>query len=125
MTSSRQLVERRKQKRFGISKDVFVVLNPNFIKVGKIKNISMDGLAFSYVGNEVSSTETRELDVFTGNRAFHLHKVPCRIVSDLKIRQTLSGLTMRRCSVEFGELASYQIARLEYFIQNYTAGEVV
>jgi hypothetical protein len=126
MTSGRQQVERRKQKRFRVPRGIFVLINPDSSKVGQIIDIGMDGLAFDYVGADMeSSTESRELKIFTSDYSFRLYNIPCRIVSDLKTYRVPPGLPtgLGRCGVHFGDMTPYQTARLEYFIGRHTMGE--
>lgn len=126
MTSSRQIVERRIHKRFQVPTGTYVGLRPDYTRLGQIIDISLDGLAFDYVGDgKKSSAESRELDILMLDGAFHLYKIPCRIISDFRAYQSPSGpsMSMRRCGVHFGELTAYQSGRLEYFIEKHTAGE--
>jgi hypothetical protein len=86
-------VERRKQKRFRVPRGIFVLINPDSSKVGQIIDIGMDGLAFDYVGADMeSSTESRELKIFTSEYSFRLYDIPCRIVSDLTTYKVPPGL---------------------------------
>lgn len=120
------MVERRKRKRFQVPTGAYVALRPDYIKVGQIIDMSMDGLAFDYVGDgKKSSTASRELDILMLDGAFHLYKIPCRIISDFRAYQSPSGpsISMRRCGVHFGELTAYQSGRLDYFIEKHTTGE--
>jgi hypothetical protein len=115
--------EHRKRKRFQVPTGTYIALRPDYIKVGQIIDISVDGLAFDYVGHDKkSSTESRELDILMLDSAFHLYKIPCRIISDLKTYQSPPGFTisMRRCGVQFGGLTAYQSGRLKYFIKKHT-----
>ncbi len=42
--------ERRKYTRFLAEEDGYAALGANFTKVGKLKDISIGGLAFEYIG---------------------------------------------------------------------------
>ena len=125
MPSTKVRVERRKHKRFRVENDTFVVLKSYDSKVGHLKEITMDGLSFHYVGRGEVLTEPAELSVFSPDNDFYLFMVPCRIISDSKLyKNHPSPITMRRCGVQFGELTSQQVSQLEYFVQNHTTSGV-
>lgn len=54
MSGNNKLVEHRKHRRFQAPKGVFVGVGPDFVKVGRLRDLSMGGLAFRYVGDEAS-----------------------------------------------------------------------
>jgi hypothetical protein len=81
MTSRNQLVERRKHRRYQVPTDAFVGIGPDFIKVGRARNISMGGLAFSYVGSEELSNGSY-LDLFSTDSHFCLCYLPINTISD-------------------------------------------
>jgi hypothetical protein len=114
-------VERRRQERFRLENDTFVVLKSNRTKVGSLKEMNMEGLSFHYVGKAEQLMEPAELSIFSPENDFYLFMVPCKITSDLKLyKNHPSPITMRRCGVQFGELTPQQVSQLEYFIHNYT-----
>ncbi|MBW2174002.1 MAG: hypothetical protein JRF64_05045 [Deltaproteobacteria bacterium] len=124
MTDTKQQVERREHKRFPVTKDTFVALKPDYFKVGRIMNISMAGLAFSYMADGKPLSQSSGLDIFLVDRTFHLRDVPFRRISDVESdRIPFSSAKMRRSGVQFGELTAYQSGRLKYFIENHTNGE--
>jgi len=124
MTNARIQVERRKHQRFQVQNGAFVVLTPPDTKVGRIVDISMGGLAFHYVGTEESSRESTQLSIFSGDCSFYLYRVTCATVSDLRAYATgLAPLSIRRHSVQFGELTHDHASRLEHFIRNYSTNE--
>jgi hypothetical protein len=51
MSSNNKLVNHRKNKRFQAPKGVFVGVGPDFAKVGRLRDVSMDGLVFRYIGS--------------------------------------------------------------------------
>jgi hypothetical protein len=125
MVSKKKPVERRKHKRFKVPKDAFVVLRSDYLKLGQIEQVSMNGLQFLYATSEGSLNAPFELDIFLAGTAFYLYKVPFQTVSDSEtVNETpFPSLPMRHCAVQFGEMAPNQRSQLEYFIQNYTADE--
>jgi hypothetical protein len=125
MTNTKAQIERRKHKRFQVQNGAFVILTPPDTKVGRIMDISMGGLAFHYVGRADPSNKSTKLSIFSGDCSFYLYKVPCETILDSRAYVSHSApISIRRCSVQFGELTHNQVSRLEHFIQDYTANEV-
>jgi c-di-GMP-binding flagellar brake protein YcgR len=116
--------EHRKRKRFQVPKGVFVGIGPHFTKVGRLTDLSTDGLAFRYVGNSKPSSGSYA-DIFTleGDRFFT--NLQIKIVSDIEVSENgpPTSITIRRCSVKFEELTSPQKAELERFIKDHAIGE--
>ena len=125
MPSEKKSVERRKHKRFKVPKDAFVVLRSDYLKLGQIEQVSMNGLEFRYATSEGSLNEPFELDIFLAGTAFYLYKVPFKTVSDSEAAKStpFPSLPVRQCIVKFGELTLNQKSQLEYFIHNYTSDE--
>jgi len=126
MVSSAGSFDTGNQKRFRAPKDAFVALRSDYLKLGQIEHVSMDGLEFHYATSEGPLSEPFELDIFLAGSAFYLYKVPFQTVSDSDtVNETpFPSLPIRQCAVRFGELTPNQRSQLEYFIQNYTIGEV-
>ncbi len=112
--------EHRKHKRLQVPKGVFVGIGPHFTKVGRLTDLSTDGLAFRYVGNSKPSSGSHA-DIFTleGDRFFT--NLQIKIVSDIEVSENgpPTSIIIRRCSVKFGELTQSQTGQLEYFIQDH------
>ena len=118
------MADQEKHKRFLVPKDSFVALGPHYKKVGRIIDIGMDGLRFRYLASEELSDKSFEVDMFLSNTDFYLERVPCEMISEAKIpRSPFGSLSIRKCSVQFGELTPNQMSQLEYFIQNHATEE--
>ena len=117
MTKKKDTVEQRNHKRHPVQNGALVVLKPEYVKLGHIIDISMDGLAFRYVDEKQPSGRPSELEIFFADNRFHLDKVPCKTVSDF-VTDPLIGF--RRCNVRFKELTDNQKSLLEDFIHNHT-----
>ena len=122
-------IERRKYVRF-LAKDVsFAALRNGFKKVGKISDISIGGLGFSYL-SEITEIDVAghisEVDIFLSGNGFHLSNVPCRIVYEAPGSTPDEGFLVRmfRCGLLYGELNGSQLEQLELFIENYTTGSL-
>jgi hypothetical protein len=126
----KEMLERRKHKRFKVQIGAFAVLGgppwPHSTKVGQIIDLSRDGLAFHYVTSEGGSNGSFELGILLAYHGFYCDKVPVKTISDFEVadKPRISSIATRRRSVQFGELTPHQISQLEYFIQSHTIGEV-
>jgi hypothetical protein len=118
--------DRRQLQRFRVQDGAFVILSPSDAGVGRLIDISMDGLSFDYVTTQEPSSEPTALEILVSDSAFRLYNVPCKIISDFETFQIPEARShKRRCGLQFGELTQSQISQLEYFIQHYTIREVV
>ena len=120
-------IERRKYVRFLAKDNSFAALRNGFNKVGKIDDISINGLGFSFLSEntQVDSTDHHsQVDIFISENGFHLSNVPCRIVYETPDSIPDEGFSVRmtRCGLQFGDLTRSQMEQLELFIENYTAG---
>jgi hypothetical protein len=123
MTRKKQVVERRKHKRFRVRDGSFAVLGPSYGKIGQITDMSMGGLAFSYVAGEEQAYRSYELSILFAEDSFHLTRIPFKTVWDTEAKEVpFSTLSMRQCGVAFGDLTESQVSQMEYFLQNHTVG---
>ncbi len=120
-------IEQRKYVRFLPQDDTFAALRSGFKKVGKVNDISIKGLAFSYLSETVEKDPdpySYQVDIFLSENKFHLSNVPCKIVYDVpdSIYGKDYGIMMHRCGLLFKELTSLQSELLESFINKHTMG---
>jgi hypothetical protein len=120
--ADKKMLERRKHKRFQVQDDAVAVLRPSVDKRGPIIDISMGGLAFSYVTSKDSSNRSSRLDILLPDLSFYLAHMPIRTVSDFKVtsESPFRSIESRRRSVQFGKMTQEQMSQLERFIQNHT-----
>jgi len=123
---SKELVDKRKHKRFRSQDLAFAAFGSHIKEIGQIMDISMGGLAFRYIADGDQLNESHELEIYLANNGFHLKEVPFNTISDFELTSEfpLSSIIMRRRGVQFGELPQTRVSQLEYFIQNHTVGEV-
>jgi hypothetical protein len=123
MTSKKQVIERRKHKRFRVQDGTFAVLGPRYGKIGQIIDMSMGGLAFSYIAGEEQGDRSYQLSILLAKDSFHLTSIPFKTVWDTEAKEVpFSTLAMRWCGVEFGDLTERQISQMEYFVEKHTVG---
>ena len=122
---SKQVDERRRHRRYRVQDGTFAVLGPSSNKVGQVIDLSVGGLAFSYIAGEEQQDQAYELGILLAEDSFHLTKIPCRTVWDAEAKDLpFSTLAMRRCGMQFGELTQNQASQLEYFIHHHTVGGI-
>ena len=119
-------MEQRKYVRFIAQDNAFAALRNGFKKVGKVNDISIKGLAFSYLKKTTeadSDLHYSQVDIFLSGNGFHIFNVPCRIVYDIP-DPTPEGLfvEMSRCGLHFQKLTESQSEQLNLFIKNHTTG---
>ena len=117
----KEAIEQRRHKRFRVKDNAFAVHRDYVTKLGKILDISISGLSFSYIDDGKRLKGSYDLDIFLSGNGFRLEKVQIKIISDTQIVSKIpfSSIIMRRCGVQFEELSDNQISHLEYFIRNY------
>ena len=114
-------MERRKFTRFRAQDDAFAALRGNFSKVGKLYDISLNGLAFRYLSEKIFNESYNRVDIFLSSNGFHLSDVPCRVVCEEKECDYISPMiTAYRCGLKFEGLNEEHHNKLEFFINNYT-----
>jgi hypothetical protein len=118
--------EQRIHNRFTPKANAFAALGRKYTKVGKIKDISIDGLAFEYIAGEGFNQDESHLDIFLVGTEFHLYRVPCRVIYNIdiyvpKINNSLIEMyTTKRCGVQFKELSKDVKLLLDFFLKYHT-----
>ena len=115
-TRKKELKERRIHPRHPVKAGTITTNN----QTGEIIDISMGGLAFSYVDRGDWTGESFDRGMLLGERDLCIEDVPLKVISDCAINSGLS--IIRRCGVQFGKLTPKQMAQLEYFIWANTGG---
>ena len=120
------MVERRKHTRFVTHKNSFAALGHNYIRVGRIKNIALGGLAFEYIVGDAIKEDATEIDIFLVGNVFHIHKIPCQIIYDFEVHvphvnnSYIKILTTKRCGLQFESHNDEIINQLKLFLDAYT-----
>ena len=122
MTNMKEIMEKRKHRRFQTQERVYTAINNGSIKIGQIQNISKGGLAFRYVANREQVEGSYKVDIFATDNAFYLKNIPFKSISDVYIDFEIpfSTTSLRQCGGQFGELTRIQVSQLDYFIESYT-----
>ena len=112
--------------RFLPQDETYVVLRPDFTKLGRLINISKGGLSFQYIAPKKESEVSTDLDLFTGNNGFYLSRLPCKVIYDIRFPENEESSKLfehRRCGLEFGEATEVQATQLEVYLKKHVAGE--
>jgi len=118
-------MEKRKFTRFRTQDNAFAAIRGDFTKVGKIYDISLNGLAFRYLAEEISEEEFIQVDIFLTSNGFHLSGVPCTMVYNLKESTSTSlSISAYRCGLSFKALNEEAQNKLNFFLNNYTISNV-
>ena len=114
-------IERRKQVRFKVRGGAFASIKSDKDKTGPIRDISGDGFAFSYIGEEGEIYGPLEVDIFYAGSGIYVQKLKAKTISDFKTdkKASSSSLAIRQCCAQFCELTDNQISLLDNFIQKY------
>ena len=123
------VTERRKYVRFLAGPKTYAALGSSFTKIGKIRDISMGGLAFEYFcGTEDSNQQDSTVTIFITVNKFYLENLPCLMICDQakcssnETHFLNSGYLVKRCSVQLMTISEDQRQHLEYFLNTYTQG---
>lgn len=120
--------EQRKQERFIPNENAFAALGRKYTRVGKIKDISLGGLAFEYITEEEFNADLSEIDIFLVGTEFHLYKVPCKMIYNIEVHlpqinnKLSKTFTTKRCGVQFTKLSKDLTAIIKFFIRYHTIG---
>lgn len=123
--------EQRTQDRFIAKENAYVALGRKFTKVGKMKDISLAGLAFEYISGEELNEDSSELDIFIVGTEFHLYKIPCKLIYNIEVHvpkinnKLVKVYTTKRCGVKLEKITNDLKALLKFFIKYHTRGRVV
>ncbi len=118
--------EKRRHVRFKAPENLFAALGNPVQKVGKVKDISMGGLAFEYIAVEKEDVSASHVDIFLSGTGFYLSKISCREVYDfIQPAPSISGrvfsdIDMNRCGVGFENLTEEVNRQLVYFFGKHT-----
>lgn len=120
--------ERREKERRQPKATTFVALRPDFVKLGKLLDISSSGLCFEYIakGDVVPGSDDLEMDMFISGNGYYLPNVSCRLVYDVRTRQEMTfmvGMEYRRCGLQFARLSEKQMDQLEHYLMHHTTTE--
>ena len=119
-----QTIDRRKDKRFKAISGAFFISKAVGNR-GRVLDISKSGLSFKYAfnGKVPEYMDQATINMEMGN--FSLENLTYRAISDTMLKAANgSNVETRRRGVQFEKLTPLQSEQLEYFIENYTDGQL-
>ncbi len=117
-------MERREYTRFRAQDDAYAVLGGNLSNVGKVYDISLNGLAFTYLEDKISDDTFTHVDIYLSNNGFYLSGVPCTIVYDANESiSDANAVSPYRCGLKFEPLETEHEDKLAFFLNHHVIGE--
>jgi hypothetical protein len=104
---------------------VFAALGSRLSQVGKVTDISLDGLCIEFFSNEEAAETDLHIDIFTLDEKYTLFGLPCRVVhqSATKIpgfpEEPVNGFMARKCQLKYQDLNSEQWGRLAELLKDF------
>jgi hypothetical protein len=119
--------ELRSTKRYptkeGAMGAFFPAAPDDFLRVGRIIDISEEGLGLRYFADGRDTRPPTHMDIFGScHPLIYIGNVPSEVVYDREVLKVPgSNLRVRRCGVRFGNLSKKQLSQLQHFMRNYVA----
>ena len=115
--------EKRKHVRFFAKGDIYVALGTNFNKIGKLKDISIGGLAFTYIDETDDCVQdSSKVTIFISETGLYLPHLSSKLIyhsSQLSTNNTQFFKTIFRtfkCGLQFTTIDEYQLDKIKFFI---------
>ena len=117
-------VERRKSKRVNVRAGVYACTVPEFLRVGAIVDISMEGLSFKYIKGDKRFRpidEVATIEIFDEAGRFHLQGIQFKpsYTAPYGKPDSLVSSFMRRLGGRFENLSPDQGKHLRHFITEF------
>ena len=119
MATTKEPLERRKNKRSLVREAAFVCFDANPAMMARIVDVSVAGLGFTYRASKRRTGALFTLEILCILYHFSLVGIPVRTISDLET--AVEGV--RRCNVQFEELTEDQKYGVDQFIGCCTIGQ--
>ena len=120
---------KRKEKRYAVKTGASVLFKKSFafglfknrtVYSGTIIDISLTGIRAEYTTATIWSGDFNKMSIVTIDNHISITNIPCKIITDRKVRHLQNDTFLRRCGIRFGNLSDYHKLQLSYFIQKYT-----
>ncbi|MFT5697646.1 MAG: PAS domain S-box-containing protein [Desulforhopalus sp.] len=120
----RKILERRHNKRFKLKEKAIAFTWSDPVEEYEVVDISWGGLAILSEEMHGHQIDIKELSINIVDKGILLDKVPCKVVSGLKIPDQSPSETdamKKRSGIQFGRLAYNQLNLLDHLIHSYTS----
>ncbi len=119
----------RKEERYAVKTEASVLFRKSFafglfkhrtVYSGTIVDISLTGIRAEYSTATAWFGNFDKMSIVTADNTISINDIPCKIISDRKVKYLQDGTFVRRCGIKFGKLSDYHKLQLSYFIKKYT-----
>jgi hypothetical protein len=88
------------------------------IMLGKINNISMEGLSFCYIDCKKPTNRPLVLDILMADHGLYIENLTFKSIFDFELKDDIIAdlIKIRQIHIEFNRLLPYQLFKLERFI---------
>jgi hypothetical protein len=121
------ITEKRRYLRFQAKDDAYAIFGCTTSTVGKLKDISIGGLAFIHFEQiEDVVQEFSKVTIFASDHRNYLPDLTCRLIYDFTIDENNNiqnfqeAFRKKRCGVQFTSTTETQIEKLKLFIDHHT-----
>jgi len=117
-------MEKRKQFRLLPPPNTYAALGRNYTTVGKVKDISLGGLALEYIAGEETDLSSDIVDIFLVGSVFYCYNIACQIEYDIQVyvphvnNHFIKTLTTKRCGIRFKSLSEENRAQLNLLLES-------
>lgn len=104
-------IERRQHPKFNVKDGVVALLFDKRLRIGKIMDISLGGLGFTYIGDAPDDLTNQTVQIhLLNNNHICIEGISCRVVADTLLENNFSpdGRSLKRCGLKFGGLTRTQ-----------------
>jgi hypothetical protein len=126
MAGRKRTKERRKNKRYIAVKGAFAAISQSSGALGQITDISMGGLAFTYIDTAGRSAaqqpSTGEEILFLSSMDYYVGDLPVKTISDYEVTASPEpgAMKVRKRHVQFTDLNFKQLFDLDIYMRNNT-----
>ena len=119
-------IDKRKSLRYRVNDIVFLKFySKNNEDMGKLLDISKGGAAVRYLVKSAIPSDYQKFDIFSTKDGFAIPSIPFTTVSDIELtgKKSSQPIPIRRYGLQFTNLTTDQISKLDDFLEKYTFGE--
>jgi hypothetical protein len=118
--------DKREFERFSPQGNAYAAYGLQYTKVGRIKDISLGGLAFEYISEMSPDQDSSQIDIFLVGDVFHMYNIPCQVIYDIPNPSHPENIgpikvsPVKRCGIQFGTLTEDDAVQLKLFLESHT-----
>jgi len=127
MSETIKTYDRRKNRRFKVPPDAFMVIKQPKFKMGQIVDMSVGGLSFCYTEGSIPPIDNLKVDILLADDGYYLDQIPVNVVSDfvIGVNYPFNEKPVKRCSVKFNGLSDAKLEQISTLIPKHTSGYIL